>query len=216
MSSRKILPTKLNLINLRKQIRLTRTIKRLLENKREVLLIYLREYANEYEKLYSEVSQLLKEVYETYLMGVSAEGISTVESYANSVPPSLQVKSDLKVLFGVRIPIVKLDENSIQPQPFGDIEVSPYITKSRDAIAEAFKKILELVEMESAIRSLSTELRKTQRLINAIDSYILPYYTSSAKYIKGVLDDRTREEFVRLKMIRKVLQRRRGENVGNR
>nr|AAA72941.1 ATPase gamma-subunit [Sulfolobus acidocaldarius] len=196
MSSRKILPTKLNLINLRKQIRLTRTIKRLLENKREVLLIYLREYANEYEKLYSEVSQLLKEVYETYLMGVSAEGISTVESYANSVPPSLQVKSDLKVLFGVRIPIVKLDENSIQPQPFGDIEVSPYITKSRDAI--------------------STELRKTQRLINAIDSYILPYYTSSAKYIKGVLDDRTREEFVRLKMIRKVLQRRRGENVGNR
>lgn len=213
MSSRKILPTKINLINLRKQIRLTRNIKRLLENKREVLLIYLREYAAEYEKLYNEVSQVLKDTYTTYLMGVSSEGISSVERYANSIPPNLQVKSDLKILFGVRIPIVKLDENSIQPQPFGDVEVSPYIIKSREEIAEAFKKILELVEMESAIRSLSAELRKTQRLINSIDSYILPYYTSSAKYIKGVLDDRIREEFVRLKMIRRVLQRRRREDV---
>ena len=215
MSSRKILPTKLNLINLRKQIRLTRNIKRLLENKREVLLIYLREYAAEYERLYGEVSKILKDVYSTYLMGVSEEGITTIESYANSIPASLQVKSDLKVLFGVKIPIVKLDEKSIQPQPFGDLEVSPYIIKSREEIAEAFKKILELVEMESAIRSLSSELRKTQRLINSIDSYILPYYNSSAKYIKGVLDDRTREEFVRMKMIRRVLQRRRGEDVGS-
>jgi len=213
MSSRRILPTKLNLINLRRQIRLTRNIKRLLENKREVLLIYLREYAAEYERLYGEVSQVLKDVYSTYLLGVSEEGISNVESYANSIPASLQVKSDLKVLFGVKIPIAKLDEKSIQPQPFGDLEISPYIIKSREEIAEAFKKILELVEMESAIRSLSTELRKTQRLINSIDSYILPYYNSSAKYIKGVLDDRTREEFVRMKMIRRVLQRRRGENV---
>ena len=215
MSSRKILPTKINLINLRRQIRLTRTIKRLLENKREVLLIYLREYAAEYERLYGEVSKVLKDVYSTYLLGVSEEGISTIERYADSIPASLQVKSDIKVLFGVKIPIVKLDESSIQPQPFGDIEISPYIIKSREEMAEVFKKILELVEMESAIRSLTAELRKTQRLINAIDSYILPYYTSSAKYIKGVLDDRTREEFVRLKMIRKVLQRRRGENVGS-
>ena len=213
MSSRKILPTKLNLINIRKQIRLTRNIKRLLENKREVLLIYLREYAAEYEKLYGEVSKVLKDVYSTYLLGVSEEGISTIERYANSIPATLQVKSDMKVLFGVKIPVVKLDENSFQPQPFGDLEISPYIIKSREEMAGVFKKILELVEMESAIRSLSAELRKTQRLINSIDSYILPYYTFSEKYIKSVLEDRSREEFVRLKMIRKILQRRRGENV---
>ncbi|MFP3197089.1 MAG: V-type ATP synthase subunit D [Sulfolobaceae archaeon] len=212
MSSRKILPTKINLINLRRQIRLTRTIKRLLENKREVLLLYLRQYADEYEKTYGEVSKVLSDVYSTYLKGVSAEGIATIEQFASSVPPSLEVKSNTKLLFGVRIPIVELNEESIQKQPFGDVEISPYILKSREEIAEAFKKILLLVEMESAIRSLTLELRKTQRLINAIDTSILPYYNSSAKYIKTVLDDRTREEFSRLKMIRRVLQRRRMES----
>lgn len=212
MSSRKILPTKINLINLRRQIRLTRTIKRLLENKREVLLLYLRQYADEYEKTYGEVSKVLSDVYSTYLKGVSAEGIATIEQFASSVPSSLEVKTNTKLLFGVRIPIVELNEESIQKQPFGDVEISPYILKSREEIAEAFKKILLLVEMESAIRSLTLELRKTQRLINAIDTSILPYYNSSAKYIKSVLDDRTREEFSRLKMIRRVLQRRRMES----
>ncbi|BCU71334.1 V-type ATP synthase subunit D [Stygiolobus caldivivus] len=212
MSSRKILPTKINLINLKRQIKLTRTIKRLLENKREVLLLYLRQYADEYEKTYGEVNKVLSDVYSTYLKGVSAEGIGTVEQFANSIPPNLEVKSSTKLLFGVRIPIVELNDESIQKQPFGNIEISPLITKSREEIAEAFKKILLLVEMESAIRSLTLELRKTQRLINAIDTSILPYYNSSAKYIKSVLDDRTREEFIRLKIIRKVLQKRRVEN----
>ncbi len=50
MSSRRVLPTKINLISMRNQLKLIRVIKRLLENKREVLLIYLRTYINEYEK----------------------------------------------------------------------------------------------------------------------------------------------------------------------
>ncbi|NON61158.1 V-type ATP synthase subunit D, partial [Acidianus sp. RZ1] len=68
-------------------------------------------------------------------------------------------------------------------------------------------------ELESTIRSLVSELKRTQRLINAIDKSILPFYTSSVKFIKSVLDDKSREEFVRLKVVRRLLQKRR-ENVG--
>jgi V/A-type H+-transporting ATPase subunit D len=65
------------------------------------------------------------------------------------------------------------------------------------------------VELESTIRSLVAELRKTQRLINSIDNYVLPFYNSSIKYIRQILEDRQREEFARLKTIRRILQRRR-------
>jgi len=63
MSSRRVLPTKLNLITLRRQLRLIKTIRRILENKREVLLLYLRSYASEYESVYGEVSNALKTSY---------------------------------------------------------------------------------------------------------------------------------------------------------
>ncbi|NON61866.1 V-type ATP synthase subunit D, partial [Acidianus sp. RZ1] len=82
MSSNKVLPTKLNLINFKSQLKLIRNIKRLLENKREVLLIYLRSYILEYEKLYNEVNKSLKRAYSSFLQGVVDEGINNTRNIA--------------------------------------------------------------------------------------------------------------------------------------
>lgn len=206
--SQKVLPTKINLIQFRRQLRLITVIKRLLENKREVLLLYLRTYASEYEKIYNEVNEEMKKVYESYLQAVASEGISNIEEIALSQKPSLEVSSSIKVIFGVKVPTIKLDKSTIPPKPFSDVETSPYLSESYEEMTEALNKIIELVELESTIRSLVSELRKTQRLINSIDNYILPFYRGSIKFIKQILEDRQREEFSRLKIIRRILQRR--------
>ncbi|MEM0173005.1 MAG: V-type ATP synthase subunit D [Sulfolobaceae archaeon] len=209
MSSQKVLPTKINLINIRRQLRLVRIIKRLLENKREVLLLYLRTYASEYEKLFSEVNDSLKELYKTYLDAVIDEGISRIESLAESQKSSLEVNVKTRVIFGVKLPSIKLNESSIPSRILSDLETSPYLVKSYEMVRVILPKIFQLIELESIIRGLASELRSTQKLINSIDNYILPFYTSSVRYIKGVLEDRAREEFTRLKMIRRILQRAR-------
>lgn len=207
--SQKVLPTKINLIQFRRQLRLITVIKRLLENKREVLLLYLRTYASEYEKIYNEVNEEMKKVYESYLQAVASEGISNIEEIALSQKPSLEVSSSIKVIFGVKVPTIKLDKSTIPPKPFSDVETSPYLSESYEEMTEALNKIIELVELESTIRSLVSELRKTQRLINSIDNYILPFYRGSIKFIKQIL-----EEFSRLKIIRRILQRRRESGSG--
>jgi V/A-type H+-transporting ATPase subunit D len=209
MSSQKVLPTKINLIQLRNQLKLVRVIKRLLESKREVLLIYLRSYSTEYEKLYEEVNSTLKEVYGSFLQAIVDEGVTHVQDIANSQSEKLSVKSSTKVIFGVKIPVTELDKSTIPEKPFNEIEVSPYLSKSYDEMRDALIKVIKLVELESTIRSLTSELMKTQRLINAIDSSILPFYTSSIKYIRGILSDRSRDDFVRLKITRRILQRKR-------
>ncbi|QGA54680.1 V-type ATP synthase subunit D [Sulfolobus sp. E5-1-F] len=212
--SQKVLPTKINLIQFRRQLRLITVIKRLLENKREVLLLYLRTYVSQYEKIYNEVNEEMKKVYENYLQAVASEGISNIKEIALSQKPSLEVSSAIKVIFGVRVPTIKLDKSTIPPKPFSDVETSPYLSESYEEMTEALNKIIELVELESTIRSLVSELRKTQRLINSIDNYILPFYRGSIKFIKQILEDRQREEFSRLKIIRRILQRRRESGSG--
>ncbi|AEB94474.1 MAG: V-type ATP synthase subunit D [Metallosphaera sp.] len=209
MSSRKVLPTKINLISMRNQLKLIRVIKRLLENKREVLLIYLRTYVNEYEKIYNEVNEALRGVYDSYLKAVVDEGISNIEMIASSQVSSLQLRSSTKVIFGVKIPVTEIDESTIPPKPFSEVEISPHLSEAFDNMKATLVKVIKLVELESTIRSLVAELRKTQRLINAIDTSILPFYNSSVKYIRSILNDRSREEFVRLKVTRRILQRRR-------
>ncbi|MEM0015803.1 MAG: V-type ATP synthase subunit D [Saccharolobus sp.] len=207
--SQRILPTKINLIQLRRQLRNIVSIKRLLENKREVLLLYLRTYTADYERIYNEVNEVMKQVYNSYLQAVAAEGITNIEGIAYSQKPSLDVSTSMRVIFGVRVPILRIDQSSIPPKPFSDIETSPYLSESYEKMSDALNKVIRLVELESTIRLLVEELRKTQRLINSIDNYVLPFYNRSVKYIRQILEDRQREEFFRLKTIRRVLERRR-------
>ncbi|MEM0293146.1 MAG: V-type ATP synthase subunit D [Saccharolobus sp.] len=207
--SQRILPTKINLIQLRRQLRNIVSIKRLLENKREVLLLYLRTYTADYERMYNEVNEVMKQVYNSYLQAVAAEGISNIEGIAYSQKPSLDVSTSMRVIFGVRVPILRINQSSIPPKPFSDIETSPYLSESYEKMSDALNKVIRLVELESTIRLLVEELRKTQRLINSIDNYVLPFYNRSVKYIRQILEDRQREEFFRLKTIRRVLERRR-------
>ena len=207
--SQRILPTKINLIQLRRQLRNIVSIKRLLENKREVLLLYLRTYTADYERMYNEVNEVMKQVYNSYLQAVAAEGITNIEGIAYSQKPSLDVSTSMRVIFGVRVPVLRINQSSMPPKPFSDIETSPYLSESYEKMSDALNKVIHLVELESTIRLLVEELRKTQRLINSIDNYILPFYNRSVKYIRQILEDRQREEFFRLKIIRRVLERRR-------
>mgnify|MGYP001770637493 FL=1 len=207
--SQRVLPTKINLITLRRQLRLVQQVKRLLESKREVLLLYLRSYIAEYEAKYNEVSKVLKEVYSHYLEGITYQGIHSVELLAEASPKNLSVTSQTRNLFGVKITVLRVDKSTVNKPYYGSAEVSPLIYMAHEEMAEAFDKILELVEKETAIRLLAAELRKTQRLINSIDNYVLPWYRRNIKFIAGILSDRTREEFVRMKMIRKILQQKR-------
>ncbi|MEM1599503.1 MAG: V-type ATP synthase subunit D [Sulfolobaceae archaeon] len=207
--SQRILPTKINLIQLRRQLRNIVSIKRLLENKREVLLLYLRTYTADYERMYNEVNEVMKQVYNSYLQAVAAEGITNIEGIAYSQKPSLDVSTSMRVIFGVRVPVLRINQSSIPPKPFSDIETSPYLSESYEKMSDALNKVIHLVELESTIRLLVEELRKTQRLINSIDNYVLPFYNRSVKYIRQILEDRQREEFFRLKIIRRVLERRR-------
>ncbi len=207
--SQRVLPTKINLITLRRQLRLVQQVKRLLESKREVLLIYLRSYITEYEAKYNEVSKVLKQVYSHYLEGIASQGINSVELLAEASPKGLSVASQVRNVFGVKVTVLKVEKNTVNEPYYGSAEVSPLIYMSHKEMAEVLDKILELVEKETAIRLLVAELRKTQRLINSIDNYILPWYRRNIKFISGILSDRTREEFIRLKKIRKLLQMRR-------
>ena len=55
---------------------------------------------------------------------------------------------------------------------------------------------------------MAAALEKTQRMINALEFIIIPQYLDSIKFIQSTLEEREREEFVRLKQVKKVIENR--------
>ena len=60
----------------------------------------------------------------------------------------------------------------------------------------------ELAEVENSVYRLATAVNKTQKRANALKNIIIPRYTSTVKYITDSLEEKEREDFSRLKVIK--------------
>ena len=185
ISTRELLPTKINLIRLRRLLVAIRRIRKILDEKREVILLYLRQIIDEFEAQQKIVSENL------------------------TTPSTLKIDIRETLSFGVRVPSLSLFTETIAKPTYGLAFTSPKLDLAYTKLNSIIKSLLRLIELEVTVYKLIEELRKTQRLINAIDYVILPEYESAVKYIQMVLDQRLREEFVRLKLLKRKFERKR-------
>jgi V/A-type H+-transporting ATPase subunit D len=170
-----------------------------------VLLHYIRSYADEYNRYQKEVFSKINEVFSEYYVGLSGEGLERVEGYTGGASDTLEVEVSSRVLFAVKVPVFKLDKSSIPPLPL-PLDSHPNLISSFLKLRELLPSIIKLAEYEETLRRLIEELRNTQRLINALDYVILPSYSETIKHIRNILDQRLREDFIRLKMLKRKLE----------
>jgi V/A-type H+-transporting ATPase subunit D len=202
---RAILPTKINLINLRRSYGTIRRIRRVLEDKREVLLLNIRLAIDEFTRLQSSVREKLKKAYDAYFLAVAQIGYMGVRSIELPIPKTVSLHVGERAAFGIKIPVLTLDRSTLQ-EPEYPPGTTPYsLGLAVSLLKEALEEIVKLAEAEATLRRLLEELRRTQKLINAIDYIIIPSYASAIKRIRMFLDERMREDFIRLKVMKKKL-----------
>src|SRR5207244_13347815 len=73
---------------------------------------------------------------------------------------------------------------------------------------KGLRSLVKAAEFENGSFRLAKELERTQRRLNALEYMIIPRYVSSIRYIQQTLEEREREEFVRLKHVKKVHERK--------
>ena len=114
----------------------------------------------------------------------------------------------MRTAFGVKIPTVVFEAGDVTAS-LSLTNSSPYLDAAAEEMRMALKALTKAIDAEMSMYRIMNELRRTQRLINAIKYSVLPDIQKNIKFIKQVLDDRQREEFMRLKLIRRKLQSRR-------
>ena len=80
--------------------------------------------------------------------------------------------------------------------------------ESIDRAVKAFQKVKDLTVKLSAVENaayrLATNIKKTQKRANALQNITIPMYTDLVKNITNALEEKDREEFTRLKVIKKM------------
>jgi V/A-type H+/Na+-transporting ATPase subunit D len=211
--------TKIELIKIRRSMQVAKMVHKILDDKREVLLKKIDEMIEEANKARGDIWSPLGEIYTAVYDAYMSLGTGTLESVSDSTPSVMEVDVNVRRIVDVKIPTlqVKTKEGG-QDLSYGFIDTNSSVDKAAKLIKNILPKVCKAAEYENAIFSLAKELERTQKLINALEFVIIPQYEGAVAFIRATLEEREREEFVRLKKVKVVIEKRKvveqqGSNV---
>lgn len=208
----KFLPTKLELIRVRRSLSVARNVHRILEDKRDVLINKLNEMIERAERARIELYAPLREAYNSVSKAYMNMGISSLDAIASTIPETTDLDIGLKTILGVKIPTINARFTE-PPLTYGFKDTNFNLDDAARKFRKLIPKICEAAEIENTIFRLAEELKKTQRLLNALEHVVIPRYEEAIKFISMTLEEREREEFIKLKHMKKVLERRKMEEA---
>lgn len=198
-----ILPTKSNLIKLKKTIILAKQGQELLEKKKYILMKEVEKYISKRVQIEDE----FKEQYEkAFYMLQNANvdiGINKVSSIAHKIGVDETLDIKYKTVMGVEISIVDYKQREKPELTFGLLGTTINLDEAIIEFQKLKKILIDLAEIEVTVKRLNDSIVKVQKRSNSLKDIVIPNYEKQEKRIQETLDERDREEFTRMKMIKK-------------
>lgn len=200
-----LFPTKGNYILAKSRLALSKQGYELLDKKRNILVREMMSLLDQVEEIQKDMDGIFTAAYLALQEANIRIGIHMVSQIGEAIAPEENVQIETKSVMGVEIPILNKLDNCLIPQ-YG-------IDKTERCLDEAylqFTKVkhltMKLAEVENAIYRLAYHIKQTQKRANALKNIMIPRYEKLTKDIATALEEKEREEFTRLKMIKLLKQ----------
>ena len=196
-------PTKGNLILAKNSLALSRQGFDLMDKKRNILIKELMDLIDQANDIQSQIDIAFRTAYAALQKANMDIGISYVQEISRTVPVENSIRIKTRSVMGTEIPLVQADASSGAPT------YAYYGTKaSLDEAKAAFEKVKQLTIRLSAVENsayrLAVNIKKTQKRANALKNITIPRYEELTKSISNALEEKEREEFTRLKVIKRM------------
>lgn len=197
-------PTKGNLLKLKKSLQLSKEGYELMDRKRTILLRELMELISQAQQIQKKIDATFKSAYQSLEEADIQMGIHYVREIADSIPleNSIQIKS--RSIMGTEIPKIDYQKDNLQ-KVYTFYNTREALDQARLAFEEVKYLTIELARVETSAYRLASSIRKTQKRANALKNISIPNYEAITLQIQNTLEEKEREEFSRLKVIKKQL-----------
>ncbi len=195
-------PTKGNLILAKNSLALAKQGYDLMDKKRNILIRELMDLIEQAKGIQSEIDFTFRTAYAALQKANVELGINYVQELAETIPVENSIRIKTRSIMGTEIPLVEAKLEDTRPV------YSYYSTReSLDIAKVSFEKVKELTinlsMIENAAYRLASNIKKTQKRANALKNITIPYYEELAVNIQNALEEKEREEFTRLKVIKR-------------
>jgi V/A-type H+-transporting ATPase subunit D len=204
MPVREVQPTRSELLEVTKKIRLTKNGHKILKLKRDGLILEFFNILDQAKDLRQEIARQYVQAREKIAVAGAVDGVIAVRSaaYALTVHPEIQLKS--RNLMGVVVPEIKSSRivAPLDERGYGIIGTSPRIDEAADAYEKLVETVVKAAELETTMKKLLEEIERTKRRVNALEFKVLPELEEIERFIRFRLEEMERDNIFRLKRIK--------------
>lgn len=193
-------PTKGNLIAAKKSFKLSKLGFELLDRKRNILVREMMALIERAEEIQNNIDETYTKAFTTLRKANIALGVC--EELSQAVPEESELSLSFRSVMGVEIPIVQFKQKEVDEIPFGLYDSNSDLDKAYSCFREVSKMTASLAEVETSVYLLANAIKKTQKRANALKNIMIPKFESQIKSISDALEEKEREEFSRLKVIK--------------
>ncbi len=194
-------PTKGNLILAKNSLSLAKQGFELMDKKRNILIRELMDLIEQAKDIQEQIDTTFTYAYECLQRANIENGINTVSQIAYTVPIEDSIRIKSRSIMGTEIPLVTYTPDAKMPtNSFSTTKES--LDKAREAFQKVKELTIRLSMVETSAYRLATNIKKTQKRANALKNITIPTYTNLVYTITNALEEKEREEFTRLKVIK--------------
>lgn len=173
----------------------------ILDKKRKALIGQYNAKINQRNELNKIVNSYIKDVKKNIKKAIVTTGEDRLKSIALSVPIDNSISLKEKKFMQTKIFEISFDEKKL------DLSYSLNLTNSLFdealiSLNDLKEKVYKLAELDTTIKNLDTEIKKTSKKVNSLEKVQIPNYKSIIKSISGQIEEREREEFSKTKMVK--------------
>ncbi|MEA1893880.1 MAG: V-type ATP synthase subunit D [Euryarchaeota archaeon] len=204
MAIRDIKPTRSELIELKKKIKLAEGGHKLLKMKRDGLILEFFELLHRAKNVRSELDSAYALANEKMGLAKAVEGAVAIKSIAFALKDAPNIELESKNVMGVVVP--KIESSQVQKdlceRGYGIIGTSSCIDEAVESHETLVEKIIIAAEVETAIKKLLDDIERTKRRVNALEFKVIPELAGAERFIELRLEEMERENTFRLKRIK--------------
>jgi len=192
-------PTKSALLEMQSRVAFLYEGYRLLERKRELLTRLVYEKLAEYKEMKYEAQFSLKTAYDSLSITQMRMGSSRIRQLALGMPSGIEGSILPRRNMGVQYPSVTIKKLPLQP--VGILGTDASLDETRMKLTDMAEKMAILSEVETALRRLLEEQRKTQKRVNALKYNVIPRFERTIKFIRDSLEEEERNTLFQIKVL---------------
>ena len=196
-----IVPTKANLMNTKKSLELAKLGYDLMDRKRNILVREMMQLIDQAKAVQTQIGEAYAAAFEA--LKKATLNLGSLARFVAAVPVRDDITIDFRSVMGVELPTVTIEEQTADVRSFGFLETNADFDKACRRFQEVKTLTVSLSEIETSICRLADAVKKTQKRSNALSNIMIPRFESTVKLISEALDEKEREDFSRLKVVKR-------------